>query len=60
MRVFLTAINNYRICKDRSPEGTPRFVVEPLMPDEDMSTWTFSGVWYKQKQVEEIVESWKY
>jgi len=59
MREFLTAINNYRICKDRSPDGTPRFVVEPLMPtDKEVSTWTFSGVWYKQSQVEQIVESW--
>ena len=58
MRAFVTAINNYRICKDRSPDGTPRFVVESLMPDMSESTWIFSGVWYKQSQVEAIVESW--
>lgn len=58
MRVFLTAINNYRICKDKSPYGTPRFVVESLLPEGSESTWIFSGVWYKQRQVEQIVESW--
>lgn len=55
MRVLVKNYGDVRIFSER-PFGYKRYIVQWSKDKHGGATQMYSGLWYKQKQVEEIVE----
>jgi|TARA_B100001093_G_C26760539_1_gene985474 hypothetical protein len=56
MRLLILQKEKARLMRDRSPFGTPRWVIEEMVDGKWRSTKVYSKIWYKKERVIELNE----
>ena len=56
MRLLILQKEKTRLMRDRSPFGTPRWVIEEMIDGKWRSTKVYSKIWYKKERVIELNE----
>ena len=56
MRLLILQKDKTRLLRDRSPFGTPRWVVEEMIEGKWRTTSIYSKVWYTKNKVIELNE----
>ncbi len=56
MRLLILQKEKARLMSDRSPFGTPRWVIEEMVDGKWRSTKVYSKIWYKKERVIELNE----